>query len=122
MGTLDSETGIQGPFDHIVKQSNHIRPDDVPGGFWIENLDKVPRWFPSQSAFQTELKARGLTTEKGNQWRGDPGNGSDKPRNGLSRWVAPPTISEPDRIKAWWEDEIARFGTEYMENTGGKDS
>lgn len=74
------------PFERIIKLTASVIPDDVPGGFMIENLDKVPRWFPSKSAFQAELAARGLTTERGNQWRGNPGEGSDKPVNGNSRW------------------------------------
>ena len=75
------------PFVHIVSAPPSVRSDSVPGGFVIHNLDRHPRRFESKSAYHAELKARGLTTERGNQWRGDPGNGSDKPRNGMSRWI-----------------------------------
>ena len=79
--------GADHPFQEIVAAPPNIKSDGVPGGFVIENLDRHPRRFESKSEYQAELKARGLTTERGNQWRGDPGNGSDKPRNGMSRWI-----------------------------------
>lgn len=34
-------------------------PDDVPGGFWVENGFETPRWFPSHSAHEKALAAVG---------------------------------------------------------------
>jgi hypothetical protein len=45
---------------------NHARggfrniPDDVPGGFWVENAWREPRHFDSQSAYEKALDASGL--------------------------------------------------------------
>lgn len=74
-----------GPTFKIWVQMSHIIPDGVPGGFVIENLDRHPRTFYSKSEYARELKARGLRI--GACHKGDPGEGSDKPRNGLSRWI-----------------------------------
>lgn len=106
------------PFSPVIKHAAKIIPDDVPGGFFIENLNPIPTWFPSKSAYQRELASRGLTTEKGNQWRGNPGEGSDKPANGLSRWVGISTESEEDRVKAWHEHE-ARLQSELSGTVAG---
>jgi hypothetical protein len=70
-----------GPTMRIWTGMASIQADDVPGGFTIENLDKVPRTFYSKSAYRDELKARGLRL--GGHYTGDPGNGSSKPRNDL---------------------------------------
>lgn len=35
-------------------------PDDVPGGFWVENAWSEPRKFYSQSEYETALKADGM--------------------------------------------------------------
>lgn len=74
-----------GPTVKTVNQSFTFIPDDIPGGMVIENLDPTPRTFYSKSAYAQELKARGLVI--GACHKGDPGEGTDKPRNGLSRWI-----------------------------------
>jgi hypothetical protein len=74
------------PTDRIWTSPPASIPDSVPGGFVIHNLDKEPRTFYSKSEYQAELRARGLTTDRAS-YKGDPGEGSDKPRNGLSRWI-----------------------------------
>jgi len=46
------------------RRTAHVRPDSVPGGFWVENLDATPRYFDSNSTYQQELKARNLTNDR----------------------------------------------------------
>lgn len=74
------------PTEKIWITCTNVIPDDVPGGFIIHNLDREPRRFNSKSEYQAELRARGLTTDRA-CYKGDPGEGSDKPRNGLTRWI-----------------------------------
>lgn len=38
----------------------HAQADDVPGGFWVENAWREPRWFSSQSSYEQALDADGL--------------------------------------------------------------
>lgn len=47
------------PMTRLLTACNIIQ-DTVPGGFIIENLDKVPRRFESKSQYRDELAARGL--------------------------------------------------------------
>lgn len=68
----------------LAGRTFHAHSDSVPGGFVIENLDTTPRRFDSKSAYRDELKARGLV--RLDNWKGSPGEGSDKPANGQSRW------------------------------------
>lgn len=72
-----------GPVEKLVSNPSVI-PDDVPGGFVIENLDRHPRTFYTKSSYRDELKARGLTNQ-GFHHVGDPGEGSDKARKVYDR-------------------------------------
>jgi len=60
-----------------------IIPDDVPGGFVIENLDKTPRTFYSKSAYRDELRARGMKLRDHHLSTPE---GSDKNPNCGRRW------------------------------------
>jgi putative FmdB family regulatory protein len=59
----------------------NVIADSVPGGFVIENLDKVPRRFYSKSEYRDELAARGLKTRDHHVPRQD----SDKNPN-CAKW------------------------------------
>lgn len=58
-----SDRGAHGigrcPFEKR-REASAIKPDDVPGGFWIENAWREPRQFYSQSAYEAALKADGM--------------------------------------------------------------
>jgi len=62
------------------RAANAVIPDDVPGGFWVENGFDKPTWFPSHSAHEAALAARGMEIRA--KWAGP----TDKH---LKRWDVP---------------------------------
>ena len=48
-----------GPADHRGT-TVAIQPDDVPGGFWVENAWREPRQFYSQKEYERALAADGM--------------------------------------------------------------
>lgn len=56
------------PFCPHGRSTLATRPDDVPGGFWIENGFATPQKFYSRSAYQQALAKRGL--EQRVKWAG----------------------------------------------------
>jgi hypothetical protein len=59
-----------------------VIPDDVPGGFTVENMGHEPLTFHSKSEWKRDMKARGLV----NQVRHVGVQGSDKSPH-TTRWV-----------------------------------
>lgn len=49
---------------YLPHSAPHVKQDSIPGGMVIENLDPTPRRFDSHSAYQHELRSRGLTNDR----------------------------------------------------------
>ena len=67
----------------VVKPSRAgIQPDDVPGGFWIENMTAQPLYFRSRSEHRAKMKELGLAPRV----RHIGEQGGDRSRH-TSRWI-----------------------------------
>lgn len=71
------------PVERILKPSRtSVQADDVPGGFWVENMQATPLYFRSKSEHRAKMKELGLIPRV----RHIGEQGSDKSKH-TSRWV-----------------------------------
>jgi hypothetical protein len=91
------------PSDH-GRGAAHVRPDEVPGGFWVENAWREPRKFYSQSEYEKALAADGLQLNP--HWV--PGS------KHLTRWATvDPVTLENGRILVARQAASQSTGTEF---------
>jgi hypothetical protein len=80
-----------------------VHPDDVPGGFWVENGFDRPTWFPSHSAHEAALAKQGYEIRA--KWAGP----HDKH---LTNWAAGMDAKTLDNARVLLERGIAESRSE----------
>lgn len=80
---LEPCIGCGAPVERVLRPSRvNVQADDVPGGFWVENMSATPMHFSSKSEHRAAMQRLGLRSHVKHQ--GTPG--SDRSPH-TSRWV-----------------------------------